>query len=146
MTEAPKDGWLIYKAGRGWYRPNAEGYTNDIAKAGRYSKIDALAYSHPNGPIGPRDGMSIMHEDEADPWRCVGCGKVAPGRIPTCSCPTGLLHRKSDMEIVGKVEDPHKVFMRWVNEGPALAKAAGVYVGIRIYESEDAARQVGDIS
>jgi hypothetical protein len=29
-------GWLIYKAGRGYYRPNAQGYTNDPAEAGRY--------------------------------------------------------------------------------------------------------------
>ena len=56
--------WLIYKAGRGWYRPNAEGYTIYPAQAGRYSHATALRYSHPNGPDGPRDGMSIRHESD----------------------------------------------------------------------------------
>lgn len=57
-------GWLIYKAGRGWYRPNAQGYTMNPAEAGRYSHADALSHSHPNGPDGPRDGLSIKHESE----------------------------------------------------------------------------------
>ena len=58
-------GWLIHKAGRGWYRPNAKGYTGCIAEAGRYSHEDALAYSHPNGLDGPRDNITIKHESEA---------------------------------------------------------------------------------
>lgn len=57
-------GWLIHKAGRGWYRPNAQGYTLNPAEAGRYSKEEALRYSHPNGHDGPRDGMTIKHESE----------------------------------------------------------------------------------
>ncbi|MCV2449403.1 hypothetical protein [Paracoccus sp. DMF] len=57
-------GWLIHKAGRGWYRPNAKGYTGCIAEAGRYSHEDALAYSHPNGWDGPRDNITIKHESE----------------------------------------------------------------------------------
>lgn len=57
-------GWLIYKAGRGWYRPNAQGYTNNTADAGRYSHADALSYSHPNGWEGSRDGITIKHESE----------------------------------------------------------------------------------
>jgi DNA-binding NtrC family response regulator len=62
-AEGPEHGWLIHKAGRGWYRPNAQGYTNDTAQAGRYSHEEALSYSHPNGWKGPRDGMTIIHED-----------------------------------------------------------------------------------
>ena len=57
-------GWLIHKAGRGWYRPNAQGYTSSTAEAGRYSHEDALSYSHPNGWDGPRDGITIKHESE----------------------------------------------------------------------------------
>jgi len=58
-------GWLIYKAGRGYYRPNACGYTNNPAEAGRYDFEDAMKHSHPNGYFGPRDGMQIMHESDA---------------------------------------------------------------------------------
>lgn len=55
-------GWLIHKAGRGWYRPDAQGYTNDTQQAGRYTYEDALSYSHPNGWAGPRDGIIVLHE------------------------------------------------------------------------------------
>lgn len=58
----PQSGWLIHKSGRGWYRPNAQGYTSDITQAGRYSYEDARSYSHPNGWDGPRDGITIKHE------------------------------------------------------------------------------------
>jgi len=58
------NGWLIYKAGRGWYRPQAQGYTNDPRQAGRYTREEADAYSHPNGWDGPRDEISIHHESE----------------------------------------------------------------------------------
>lgn len=57
-------GWLIYKARRGWYRPSARGYTSRVAEAGRYSREDALSYSHPNGLDGPRDEITIRHERE----------------------------------------------------------------------------------
>lgn len=58
----PETGWMIWKDMRGWYRPDAAGYTYDPSQAGRYSYADALAHSHPNGINGPRDGMSIKHE------------------------------------------------------------------------------------
>jgi hypothetical protein len=58
------DGWLIHKQGRGWYRPNAQGYTAHPHEAGRYSYADAMAYSHPNGLDGPRDGITIKHESD----------------------------------------------------------------------------------
>lgn len=64
MTDTPQSGWLIHKAGRGWYRPNAQGYTSDTAQAGRYSYEEARSYSHPNGWSGPRDGITITHEDQ----------------------------------------------------------------------------------
>ena len=49
--------YLIRKGGY-YYRPNAQGYTTDKAQAGRYSLDDAIRHSYPNGPDGPRDGMS----------------------------------------------------------------------------------------
>ena len=64
MPEVPQHGWLIHKAGRGWYRPKAQGYTSRVAEAGRYSHKDALSYSHPNGWDGPRDEITIKHESE----------------------------------------------------------------------------------
>ena len=66
-------GWLIHKAGRGWYRPNAKGYTGCLAEAGRYSRADALLYSHPNGLDGPRDNITIKHESEAATTRADLC-------------------------------------------------------------------------
>lgn len=62
--ETQDHGWLIHKSGRGWYRPDAQGYTNDTAYAGRYPYKEAVRHSHPNGLNGPRDGMSIKHESE----------------------------------------------------------------------------------
>lgn len=59
-------GWLIHKSSRGWYRPNAEGYTNTPSDAGRYTYGEALRHCHPNGPDGPRDGLSMAHESEVD--------------------------------------------------------------------------------
>ena len=65
--EAPmqhETGYLIHKAGRGWYRPNAQGYTSRVDEAGRYTHADAMSYSHPNGWDGPRDGITVKHENE----------------------------------------------------------------------------------
>ncbi|SDG35618.1 hypothetical protein [Pelagibacterium luteolum] len=68
----PSRGWLIHKAGRGWYRPNAQGYTNKTSEAGRYSRDEAESYSHPNGWDGPRDGITIKHESEVTPTPASG--------------------------------------------------------------------------
>ena len=53
-----QDEYLIHKAGRGWYRPNAQGYTNYRYEAGRFTREQAESYTHPNGPNGPRDGLT----------------------------------------------------------------------------------------
>lgn len=47
---------------------------------------------------------------------------------------------------ISKVGDPAADFARWAEQGPRLAVAAGVYVGIKVYASEADARKVGDIS
>ena len=61
MTNETKPGavdrYLIRKGGY-YYRPNAQGYTGNNAEAGRYTLEEAISYSHPNGPNGPRDGIS----------------------------------------------------------------------------------------
>ena len=62
--ELKPNGWMIHKAGRGWYRPDAHGYTSDPLQAGRFSHSDAMERSHPNGSTGPRDGITIKHESE----------------------------------------------------------------------------------
>lgn len=49
--------YLILKYGR-YYRPNAEGYTNVRSEAGLFTLDEAISHSHPNGPDGPRDGIS----------------------------------------------------------------------------------------
>lgn len=59
--------WLVHKAGRGWYRPDAQGYTNNPAEAGRYSYKDAYRHAHPNGPSGPTDGITIKPVGEVLP-------------------------------------------------------------------------------
>ena len=80
-------------------------------------------------------------------WRCAGCGILSPGRIRACSCPTECLYVRGDHKAGAIKLDAAMVdFMVWVNKGPALALAAGVYVGIKIYESEEQARKMGDIS
>lgn len=64
--------YLIRKRGA-WYRPNSQGYTTTISHAGRYSLEEAIAITHPNGPDGPRDGMSYQ---------------LAPEAISSCDCQT----------------------------------------------------------
>ena len=63
MSE-PNKAFLIFKRGRGWYRPESQGYTAFKFDAGRYTEQEAIAITHPNGPDGPRDGMSYRHESE----------------------------------------------------------------------------------
>jgi len=53
---SPNDRYVITKGGY-YYRPNAQGYTTDVEQAGRFTLHEAIQYSHPNGPDGPRDGI-----------------------------------------------------------------------------------------
>lgn len=55
--------YLIRK-GAYWYRPNAQGYTANVNEAGLFTYEDAVAYTHPNGPDGSRDGLSYIHRNE----------------------------------------------------------------------------------
>lgn len=64
--------YLIRKGGY-FYRPNAQGYTILKAEAGRYTLAEAISYSHPNGPTGPRDGIDYMLDDEPAPPKCPVC-------------------------------------------------------------------------
>jgi len=56
--------FLVFKAGRGWYRSESQGYTNFKFDAGRYTEKEAISITHPNGEDGPRDGMYYRHESE----------------------------------------------------------------------------------
>jgi len=58
--------YLIRKYG-GYYRPNCQGYTRFKEEAGRYTLAMAISETHPNGPDGPRDGMTYIHEDDVLP-------------------------------------------------------------------------------
>jgi len=55
----PEPMYLICKHG-GYYRPNCQGYTSSIHEAGRYTLAEAENETHPNGPDGPRDGMTYI--------------------------------------------------------------------------------------
>lgn len=63
--------YLIRKYG-GYYRPNCQGYTRFKEDAGRYTLAEAIRESHPNGPDGPRDGMTYIHEDDVGPFDAGG--------------------------------------------------------------------------
>lgn len=56
--------YLIHKSGRGWYRPGAKGYTLNADEAGRFTHSEAKRWTHPNGPEGPRDGLTFKHESD----------------------------------------------------------------------------------
>lgn len=56
--------YLIHKNGRGWYCHAAQGYTLNADEAGRFTHAEAIRYTHPNGPGGPRDGLTFKHESE----------------------------------------------------------------------------------
>jgi hypothetical protein len=59
----PEAVYLIRKHG-GYYRPNSRGYTTSAIVAGRYTQEQAERETHPNGPDGPRDGMTYIHEND----------------------------------------------------------------------------------
>ncbi|PCJ24129.1 MAG: hypothetical protein COA96_10310 [SAR86 cluster bacterium] len=61
----PEAVYLIRKGGA-WYRHNSAGYTISAIQAGRYTRECAEEITHPNGPDGPRDNMSFIHEDDLD--------------------------------------------------------------------------------
>lgn len=45
-----------------YYRPNSRGYTTSAISAGLYTQEEAEKITYPNGPDGPRDGMSYIAE------------------------------------------------------------------------------------
>jgi len=106
MDKRPE--WLIHKAGRGWYRPNASGYTNCPASAGRYSYAEAVDLSHPNGPDGPRDGMTILHVSDL-PRRA----PIIPIPGQSFSCEQDWINRAS------RVLTCHPQYRNTEHDGPA---------------------------
>lgn len=77
----PEPMYLICKHG-GYYRPNCQGYTSSVHDAGRYTLAEAISETHPNGPNGPRDGMTYIPAPplaaiDAQPGQqCCMCGKI----------------------------------------------------------------------
>ena len=59
-----KSAYLIRKNGY-YYRPKAQGYTSSRLGAGRYTLEEAIRHSHPNGPDGPRDGITYEADEGA---------------------------------------------------------------------------------
>lgn len=64
MSSDLRERRFLIKKGGAYYRPNSQGYTLSAILAGRYSLQEATSITHPNGPDGPRDGMSFIHEDK----------------------------------------------------------------------------------
>jgi hypothetical protein len=62
MSDAPEQFYLVYKRGRGFYKPNSQGYTSQPFLAGRFKLEEARQITHPNGLNGPRDGMRFFPE------------------------------------------------------------------------------------
>jgi len=58
MSSSASDAWYVKKGGY-YYRPKAQGYTPHIWEAGRFTYEEAYSHSHPNGPDGPRDGITM---------------------------------------------------------------------------------------
>jgi len=56
--------YLIQKRGL-YYAPKAQGYTGVKARAGRYTLEECALHCGPNGPDGPRDGITFIREEDA---------------------------------------------------------------------------------
>jgi len=71
MTDASTAPRFLIRKHGGYYKPNSQGYTSSAIKAGRYTLDEAESITHPNGPDGPRDGMTFVHEDDLqdDDWK-----------------------------------------------------------------------------
>ncbi len=93
--------YLIRKQGA-WYRPNSAGYTGSAIQAGRYTREDAIDITHPNGPDGPRDGMSYIHEDD------VICGDLAAYTEQAAEIERLRRECAASVYLVSVVSDVHK--------------------------------------
>ena len=58
VTAADDGKEYVIRKGGYFYRPKAEGYTSNANDAGRFSLKQAILHSFPNGPDGPRDGIT----------------------------------------------------------------------------------------
>lgn len=128
----PEEGWLIHKAGRGWYRPNAEGYTMFPAEAGRYSRDKAIRYSHPNGLDGPRDGMTIKHASEVQACRSSARLLSSSEIVLLCAArfdvkPLALQRERGDNEVIrARWAAMWVIRNRYVEKRTSLAQIARV--------------------
>lgn len=81
MTET-QELYVIRKGGY-FYRPNAQGYTPCVDQAGRFTLEQAISYSHPNGPDGPRDGISYEPAPTTRPTPDAAMRKALEGLLHT---------------------------------------------------------------
>jgi hypothetical protein len=107
--EAPK--YLIRKHGS-WYRPNERGYTTTAILAGRYTLAQAEKITHPNGPDGPRDGMTFAHEDDVveEAWLAYRALLARVAELEsevriTLSCNRGLVRLNEAIEARAKAAE-----------------------------------------
>jgi hypothetical protein len=76
MTDKSKEARFFIRKQGYFYRPNSKGYTSSAICAGLYTKEEAIRITHPNGPDGPRDGMSyiaehIWHDEDWQKYRAL---------------------------------------------------------------------------
>lgn len=87
-------------------------------------------------PIEPDDtqvsaGLESLAESTGEPILHIVRDALFAYRAMVRTAPTPPLPASA----VGEM-DPSTAFSDWINQGPKLAKAAGVYVGITVYDKE----------
>jgi len=113
-SEPDESQYLIRKGGY-YYRPNCQGYTTNIAEAGRYTLAEAIKESHPNGPDGPRDGMSY---EVAPPIVSDSTGDALRGEIERL---LGVYSHNLAMNVCGGYENGKMIRDSFVDDLVALA-------------------------
>ncbi|QDP65837.1 MAG: hypothetical protein Unbinned7865contig1001_36 [Prokaryotic dsDNA virus sp.] len=125
--------FLIKKNGY-YYRPNSKGYTSSAILAGRYTMEEAEDITHPNGPDGPRDGMSFIAEHICpdEDWQAymalrtqlAEAQKPAPKGYPINLLVSGTIQAHQIAEDLGSGKiDKMEPFTRYDAARNALAEA-----------------------
>jgi hypothetical protein len=105
---------FVIRKGAYFYRPNSQGYTADIAEAGRYSREEAERLTYPNGPDGPRDGLDFLPAPEL------------PGTNPLAAIADVLDHQEASLRRARKGEAN-----QWeaLGNAQAIIKADEIMIG-----------------
>ncbi len=105
-TPATQAAEYLIRKGGAYYRPNAEGYTNNVEEAGRYTLAEAIRHSHPNGPDGPRDGIDFMSAP-------VGQAHSLPGDVGTVDIRAIAF---AAIQRARKAGESQEMLARWISE------------------------------